>query len=330
MSELILRPLFAFCLTAVTIWLLLKTGLAMRMAPDRPNMRSLHASTLPRSGGAVMVAAICLTSLWGPDEIAPALWLALFLACVSLLDDRIGLPVIPRLTIHVACAALGVFIGMPEMQPALSLPLILLLVWSTNLYNFMDGANGLVGGASLIGFGFLGWGFLATGHSGDASISWIIAMSALGFLLFNIDPAKIFLGDAGSVPLGFMAGFLGILGWARNDWPAWFPLLVFSPLLVDATLTLLRRVSLGEQFWKPHCEHAYQRLVRCGWSHRHVALAYHGWMIASGGTGIWLLLMANQLPAHSTASIATLALVTPVWAFFRISQKWERYRRMMR
>jgi UDP-N-acetylmuramyl pentapeptide phosphotransferase/UDP-N-acetylglucosamine-1-phosphate transferase len=195
-SELVWWPLLAFCLTAGCIWLLLKSGLAGRMVLDQPIARSLHVAALPRSGGAVMMAAISLASLPVMDGLAPTLRLALLLGCVSLLDDRIGLPVIPRLAVQVVCAVFGIVLIIPVTAPAISLPLILLLVWATNLYNFMDGANGLVGGASLIGFGFMGWGFFAAGHFGEAAICWIIAMSAFGFLLFNADPARIFMGDS--------------------------------------------------------------------------------------------------------------------------------------
>jgi UDP-N-acetylmuramyl pentapeptide phosphotransferase/UDP-N-acetylglucosamine-1-phosphate transferase len=325
-SELVYWPLLAFCLTAVCIWLMLKTGLAGRLALDQPSARSLHSSSLPRSGGVVMMAMICLASLPASNEFTPTIGLALVLAIVSLLDDRVGLPVIPRLTIHIACAALGIFLVMPETQPAVSLLLILLLLWSTNLYNFMDGANGLVGGASVIGFGFLGWGFFLAGYMNDAAICWIIAMSAAGFFLFNADPAKIFMGDAGSIPLGFLAGIHGILGWARDAWPAWFPLLIFSPLLIDATLTLLGRILRGETFWEPHCEHAYQRLIRMGWRHKHVAGAYHGWMLAAGGVAAFLL---SGSGAFATL-IAVIVLLATVWAFFGITQKWGRFQRLMR
>lgn len=329
MSELAWWPLLAFCLTAGCIWLLLESGLAGRMALDQPIARSLHVAALPRSGGAVMMAAISLASLPVMDELVPTLKLALLLGCVSLLDDRIGLPIIPRLAVQVACAVFGIVLIIPETAPAISLSLILLLVWATNLYNFMDGANGLVGGASLIGFGFMGWGFFAAGHLGEATLCWIIAMSAFGFLLFNVDPARIFMGDAGSIPLGFLAGLHGILGWAIDVWPAWFPLLIFSPLLVDATLTLLRRVIEGGPFWEPHCEHAYQRLVRMGWSHGHVARAYHGWMLACGSLGITLLMMANNISAGITVSIVVLVFLVAVWVFFGISRKWGRFHRLM-
>ena len=94
-----------------------------------------------------------------------------------------------------------------------------------------------------------------------------LVAGALAFLIFNFPPAKIFLGDSGSIPVGFLAGALGFMGWCNELWPAWLPVLVFSPFIVDATVTLLRRLLRRDRFWEPHREHAYQRLVRMGWSH---------------------------------------------------------------
>jgi UDP-N-acetylmuramyl pentapeptide phosphotransferase/UDP-N-acetylglucosamine-1-phosphate transferase len=99
-------------------------------------------------------------------------------------------------------------------------------------------------------------------------------------LLFNFDPARVFLGDAGSIPLGFLAGALGLWGWQTAAWPLWFPLLVFSPFIVDATVTLLRRALRGKKVWQAHHDHAYQRLVRSGWSHRRLAWAAYLLMAA--------------------------------------------------
>jgi UDP-N-acetylmuramyl pentapeptide phosphotransferase/UDP-N-acetylglucosamine-1-phosphate transferase len=93
-------------------------------------------------------------------------------------------------------------------------------------------------------------------------------LAAAVFLKANFHPARIFLGDVGSVPLGFLAGALGALGVYRDLVPVWFPFVVFAPFFVDATVTLLRRMLRGERFWQAHREHYYQRLVQMGWGHR--------------------------------------------------------------
>jgi UDP-N-acetylmuramyl pentapeptide phosphotransferase/UDP-N-acetylglucosamine-1-phosphate transferase len=118
---------------------------------------------------------------------------------------------------------------------------------------------------------------LAAGVTGAAS---------LAFLAFNAPPAKVFLGDAGAIPLGFLAGTLGALGVARGAWPAWFPVLVFSPFIVDATLTLVRRLAAGEKVWIAHRTHYYQRLVTGGWSHRRLAFAAWSAMLLAGASAL--------------------------------------------
>ncbi|MGH6622702.1 MAG: glycosyl transferase, partial [Burkholderiaceae bacterium] len=89
----------------------------------------------------------------------------------------------------------------------------------------------------------------------------------------------------GSVPLGFLAASLGLMGWADGAWPAWFPLLVFSPFLIDASVTLVARLLRGERPWRPHNEHLYQRMVRSGLGHRRTALIWYGVMLACAVTG---------------------------------------------
>ena len=91
------------------------------------------------------------------------------------------------------------------------------------------------------------------------------------------------MGDAGSTLFGFLAACLGLLGWQLGIWTLWFPGLVFSPFIVDATVTLIRRLLRGEKIWRPHREHYYQRLVLSGWGHRRTVLAEYGVMALCGG-----------------------------------------------
>ena len=128
------------------------------------------------------------------------------------------------------------------------------------------------------------------------------------------------MGDAGSVPLGFLAAALGIEGWRRDLWPLWFPLLVFSPFIADATLTLTRRVLRGERVWRAHREHAYQKLVCLGWSHRRVALHAYGLMLAAGLTA--LLLTACPIRWQRLA-LAGWALIYAA-VFLAVELRWRR------
>src|SRR5262249_53435950 len=143
--------------------------------------------------------------------------------------------------------------------------------WMINLYNFMDGSDGLAGGMAAIGFGCYGIAALAGGDYLCATINLVVAASALGFLCFNFSPARLFMGDVGSVSLGFLAAVLDVVGWLRGDWPVWFGIVVFSPFIVDATVTLFKRALRGARVWEAHREHYYQRLVQSGWGHRKTA-----------------------------------------------------------
>jgi UDP-N-acetylmuramyl pentapeptide phosphotransferase/UDP-N-acetylglucosamine-1-phosphate transferase len=198
------------------------------------------------------------------------------------------------------------------------LALVLALGWMTNLYNFMDGSNGLAGGQALFGFAALGW---AAGDTPLAWTAWACVGAASGFLIFNFDPARVFMGDAGSIVLGFLAGALGLAGWQQGLWPLWFPLLAFSPFVVDATVTLLRRGLRGEKVWQAHREHYYQRLVRMGWSHRRTALAEYALMAA---VALSALALRSAPPLMQIAGLvlwAVLFLLLMVQVDFR----WRRW-----
>ena len=261
---------------------------------DRPTERSLHAVPLPRTGGVAILASLfagtALMAVWRPAVRATGLgWLGvpvLALAAVSLWDDRRGLPPGLRLSVHlVACGIVvrGLDLSVDRIHVpllgevrfgVLAFPLtVLALTWFVNLYNFMDGMDGLAGGMTVIGCGFLA---LAAARAEDPLVvrfCLLVAAAAGGFLLYNRPPAKIFLGDVGSIPLGFLAGVFSLLGIRDGAFDVWFPFLVFSPFLFDATFTLARRIARGEQPWKAHREHLYQRTVLAGWSQRKTLVA---------------------------------------------------------
>jgi UDP-N-acetylmuramyl pentapeptide phosphotransferase/UDP-N-acetylglucosamine-1-phosphate transferase len=133
-------------------------------------------------------------------------------------------------------------------------------------------------------------------------------------MMFNFDPARVFMGDAGSIPLGFLAGGIGLLGVVLGRSPVWFPVLVFAPFVIDASVTLLRR----ERFWAAHRQHYYQRLVRMGWSHRRLALAEYVLMAGSGLTALWLLGVA---PLVHLAGLVVWLLIY-VLLMWRIDRRW--------
>ena len=290
-------PLIAALVTMLltTIMLYSKVG---RKIQDVPNERSLHDTPIPRIGGVGLMAGVL--SAWALMLMSLAWWvvlpmLALFV--VSLLDDMRGLPVSSRLLVHVIAAVVLVSgSGIAAQSILLALIVLPCVVWMTNLYNFMDGSDGLAGGMTLFGFTMYGVAALMHGDETQAMLNFSIGAAALGFLYYNFYPAKVFMGDAGSIPLGFLAAAMGLWGWQQGHWPAWFPLLVFSPFVADASVTLLKRALHGEKVWQAHREHYYQRLVQMGWGHRNVALLAYTLMFAVGASAIWGMRQPSAWP----------------------------------
>ncbi len=278
--------LAVFCVSALAVWLL--SGPLAGLAMDTPNHRSLHARAVPRTGGlGIMFAVLGGWWLSGLVLPAPLFWGALVLVLVSFADDRLDLPAGVRFAVHLAVAGwLAWRLGFAGGWLVLA---VLATGWMTNLYNFMDGADGLAGGMALWGFGSYAVAFWQAGESGMALATAMVALAAVGFLLFNFPPARVFMGDGGSVPLGFLAAGFGLIGIQYAVWPAWFPWLVFAPFVVDASVTLIRRALRGDKVWQAHREHYYQRLIRMGWSHRRMALVAWALMASAGMVGLWSL-----------------------------------------
>lgn len=314
-------PFIAFGVCWLALAGLLRRG--TRLPMDRPNARSLHVTPTPRVGGIGIVAGMLAAAAWlmaaspaASHAALPIVLAALALTAVSMLDDLRGLPVALRFLTHFAAAA-ACLLALGLSGWAL-LAGTLAVVWMTNLYNFMDGSDGLAGGMATVGFGALAGAAWLHGDTGLAALCAAIAASALAFLRFNFPPARIFMGDAGSIPLGFMAATLGILGAQQNVWPWSFPLLAFSPFVVDASVTLTRRALRGEKVWHAHRSHYYQRTVLLGASHRQLALAAYVLMFAGVALAFSLLL----LPLHS-AWVLILSAAMYLLIFRVIDQRWN-------
>jgi len=275
----------AFLAAGVLVRVLSSPAFA-RLALDVPNDRSLHGVPTPRTGGlGLFLGAAIAWVVAGGGALGYLAALTAGISAIFLVDDVRSLSVGVRFAVQFM-AAIG-FVIASGVQPIWLLPLLVIgIVWSMNLYNFMDGANGLAGGMAVVGFGAYALAAVAAGAGDLAVASAIIAGAALGFLAWNFDPARIFLGDAGSITLGFLAAAIGLLGWQQSVWPFWFPLLVFSPFVGDATLTLAQRALRGEKVWQAHKVHYYQRLVGLGWSHRRMALAEYAVMAAAAGSAL--------------------------------------------
>jgi len=297
------------------LWL---AWLRHRQILDLPNGRSSHDRPTPRGGGVAPVAVVLALWGWtavsgaGPDPFgdplltAVVIGAALGLATVSWLDDVFTLPALPRFVVQCLGVAAGLILLPAEAlvfqgalpQAADRFVTALGWLWFVNLFNFMDGIDGISGtettalGGGLAVLAALGFAPAAVGLPGLA-----LAGAALGFLVWNWHPAKVFLGDVGSVPLGYLLGFLLIVLAGSGQLAAALILPLYY--LADATLTLLRRLSRGAKPWQPHREHFYQVAVRGGWSHARVS----GLIAAANG-----LLVACAVVAAAGQPAAGLAV----------------------
>lgn len=282
-----------------------------------PNERTLHVQPTPQTGGVAVIGSVVIGLLLAasvlvitqpsrpvlPKGVASgSLWIVLSMLLVfvvSFIDDCSGLPASLRLGVQAAAACIiiaGVGLtvtsipipGGPTIQLGLAaIPVsALLLIWMANLYNFMDGMDGFAGGMTFWGFGFLTYFGWQAHYQVMLIIPIFVAMGALGFLMHNFPPARIFMGDAGSITVGFLAGTLTILGVRDRLFEIWVPIMIFSPFIVDASVTLIRRALRRKRIWEAHREHYYQRVVLSGWSHRRTVLAEYGIMILCGGLAV--------------------------------------------
>ena len=285
---MLLPALIAAAVSAIALRLLGRAGLPF----DRPNARSLHRDIVPRGGGLAIWIGWCAGVFWLPDAQPWLLPLAAVVV-VSFFDDRRGIAAPWRLFVQLAAAIAWLWIAAPMPHLIVAAAMVVGIVWVANLYNFMDGSDGLAGTMTVVGFGAYA---LAAFWAGSDRASTLLALAAatIPFLLANWPPARIFLGDAGSVPLGFLAAVFGIDGWRQGWWPAWFPLLVFLPFIADASTTLLRRLLGGEPVWQAHRDHSYQRLVQLGLGHGGTLALYAGLMIGAAISALAALARAPQ------------------------------------
>ena len=324
MSAILLAALLPALVAFATIAALRDGAWARRLA-DHPNARSLHSDPTPRIGGIGIAVALAPVAFLAPDVgFAAIAACAAALFVVSLADDHRGLPIEVRLPAHGMAAAVVVLAladgsTWPWGWPG-TLLAVFAIAWATNLYNFMDGADGLAGGMGLIGFGALAAAAARSGEPALAVACAAIAAACAGFLPHNFPPARVFLGDCGEIPLGFLAGALGLAGTARGAWPWWFAPLVFSPFVADATVTIVLRILRGERFWIAHRTHAYQQLVLAGWSKRRLATSAWALMAAAAGSA----LLAREAGGHVASVILFVWLAAYALLFAAIARLTKR------
>lgn len=276
-------------LAALLTWLMRRYALSSRFL-DWPNARSSHTVPTPRGGGVAIVAAFLIGVLASGLVFDVALpWrlieAGIGVATVGLIDDRGHIPARWRLLAHFVCAGWILHsVGIPPLDWLNStidlgafgaLLAILYLVWMLNLYNFMDGIDGIAGVEALTaGMG----GALAYTLAGGSLIGGglpaaLLAAAAAGFLVWNFPPARIFMGDVGSGFLGLMLGAISLQAAVERPVLLWCWLVLLGVFVVDATVTLVRRMLRREQVYEAHRSHAYQHASREFEAHRPVTLA---------------------------------------------------------
>jgi Fuc2NAc and GlcNAc transferase len=297
----------------------LLTGAIRRLALshgllDVPNARSSHTRATPRGGGgAIVLSSVgALIALAYSGKIEGSLLGALLVggvavAVIGFLDDRRPIPAGVRMVVHLGAAIFAVaWIGAPQVLHIGAMLAVLAIVWSLNLFNFMDGIDGIAASEAV----FVLWGgallLLLTGGSpsvGAAALT--MGAACLGFLAWNWPPARIFMGDVGSGYLGYVIAVLALTAARENAVALWTWLILGGVFFVDATVTLLRRMFRGERVYQAHRSHAYQWLSRKWGSHLRVTV------VVTLLNVLWLLpwaLAAERFPG-AAAWIACVALV---------------------
>ena len=289
-----------------------------RQIMDHPGHRSSHSVAVPRTGGiAIMLGMLIAAAAFGDFTFPFVLGMGsvAIIAAVSLLDDVITIPSVPRLIVHLGVTTALVWLAGLELThielPYLSLHLpwwagmavaVLFVAGFVNFFNFMDGINGIgaaqgvVGGLALAGLLLLG------GGRNSVVIALAVGGACVGFLPHNFPKARLFMGDSGSTILGYVLAALTLVGAERTDYPWAAFVLPLGVFLYDALFTLFKRAFRGENVVKPHREHHYQLLIRCGWTHTRTALLQVALMLLCAG-GAFVYAFGGQAVRLATLSV---------------------------
>jgi len=300
--------LVGFLISLVTVYLVLRFSANLGLT-DVPNPRSSHQEPTPRGGGLGILLSLCVSLTlylaigdWGKDHWAliGLVGGVLVVGIVGFIDDLKSLSPLVRLASHSLAAIIVVatigplrsidfpFLGTIRFG-VLAVPISLIwIIAVTNIYNFMDGIDGLAAGEGVLAGGFLAYIGSIAGNTQVSAIGLFVATASLGFLLFNFPPAKIFMGDVGSTTLGFTFAAIAITGSHSSANPVPFVLVVLllGNFLFDTVFTFLKRIAKREKWYRAHNEHFYQRAIRSGCSHRQVTLSEYAIELLLGVSSI--------------------------------------------
>ncbi|BAT59253.1 putative undecaprenyl-phosphate N-acetylglucosaminyl 1-phosphate transferase [Variibacter gotjawalensis] len=324
----------AAAICGVVVWLLLKPVVPWlaRRAVAQVTTRSSHIKPTPQGGGLVAVPAALAGSVVLQFFIAGAPGIsflvvvvaALLLMALGFWDDTHGLPVVPRFACQFAAVSIAVVALPTDVHIVHAAPfwierivLVLAVLWFVNLMNFMDGID-LISACETVSI-CAGLFILAAIGAVPSAVGWqaaTLAGAMIGFAIWNAPPARVFLGDAGSLPIGLLLGLLLIQTASAGALLAALILPLYY--LADATLTLLRRMLRGEHFWQPHRQHFYQRALRGNLSHTDVVLRVAGLNLAL--IVLSIVAATTTLPLAIGAAIVAAVLVAILLRHFALAE----------
>jgi Fuc2NAc and GlcNAc transferase len=326
----------SLAVSAAGVWISIR--LAHRVGVmDVPNERSSHALPTPRMGGVPMVAAALLPfGCWAAlaagemflvKGLPHAVIFALAMSVLGFWDDVRSLSPLFRFLLQFAAAILVLWSA--SFLPPKSLPEGWMLsgaawivigafwvVWMLNLYNFMDGIDGLAGGEAAVAASFFFLVFARYGESGWAVANLFVAAASMGFLVFNWSPARVFMGDAGSAFLGAFFGVQSVIAGLTTSIPIPVLVLPFANFIADTTVTLILRIWRGERWYRPHRSHFYQRMTDLGMSHGRVtALELISVVLSCAAAAVYL---------ENDVLSGRVAIITCISILFAIGGIWIR------
>ncbi len=278
-----------------------------------PGERQSHLHATPTGGGlglifSIVVMTACLELMLS----LPGFWWknvlpgVLLLTIVGWRDDKFPVSALLRLLIQLAVSVWLLGYGWWEFSVEYMVFLaviVLAMVWLMNVYNFMDGSNGMAGFQGVFAGVTMAVLFQSGGEYSIALIAVTVAAACAGFLPLNFPRARVFMGDVSSVPLGFIFASLAWYGMQTGSMSLPLSIMIMSVFLVDATLTLLSRAFRGERWYTAHALHVYQRLIARGWSHRRVLSVYQAINV------LWILPAIVLAKLHPQYAVVMLGIV---------------------
>lgn len=288
---------------------------------DFPNKRSSHSKPTLKIGGLLIFLILVPIGFFSNYFYSPAsLACLLIIFLISFIDDLIHVSNLLRLVTHFIVAFIFI-VFLPINDFYLIIFFTISLVWITNLYNFMDGIDGLSIFMTIVGFSSLAIQFYLNHFNDFVYLPLLLVITIFPYIFFNFYKSKIFLGDAGAASIGFLAGSVGLVGWVNNVWPIWFPTLIFSTFGADATLTVLIKLINKKNPLLPHKEYFFHKLIDLGLGKKTTATVYLFFMVLSSLLGFVMINLDHlsiNLIFYSYMSILLILLILIHFRWMRV------------